>query len=601
MGFSARFTQCSLGVLLALLAGCATGSIGSQDFDGDGTQDGDDCDPSNASIYPGAEDPYGDTIDQDCDGVDGDAGDLDNDGTANEDDCAPEDADIYPGADDTYGDDIDQNCDGIDGIDSDGDGYASTDSGGDDCNDGDAGIHPGAEDPDDAIDQDCDGFGRQTTVDLRPDAPTTSDALYIQVDSDSAVLGIAWFLDGVERSEYAGFEEIPYSQTSREQTWRVEVTPYNASAEVGTAASDSVIIGNSAPTISSVSIVPAPAYSIDTLTCSYTGYADLDGDPDASTFNWTVNGAPAGTASTLAGSFAAGDTVVCTVTPFDGTLQGALDTATTTIASPPCPLVVETTGTSTGVGSAARPFGTLQAAVDGTALGSCLAIDLGPGEYVESVNLADRNVVIVGRDGPAWTVLRAVSGRALSISGGQSSACSVSGITFTGGRCLGIGNGSSPVIRDNVFDACTSSGSGAAIGIGGGANPEIFDNDFDSNVSSNGGAISVTGGASPHIHDNDFSDNSAVNGGAIYNSGGAALIQNNDFIDNDASQKGGAVSNHSGSSTSILGNYFRRNQGQWGGGVHCHGSNLTMSSNTYSSNSPSSNYCSPTCSGCSNN
>ena len=388
---------------------------------------------------------------------------------------------------------------------------------------------------------------------------------------------------------------LPGSEFVKGDLVTVQVTPNDAHSSGTPVTSAGITILNSAPTISSVSIAPAPAYSIDTLTCSYTGYADLDGDPDASTFNWTVNGAPAGTASTLAGSFAAGDTVVCTVTPFDGTLQGALDTATTTIASPPCPLVVETTGTSTGVGSAARPFGTLQAAVDATALGSCLSIDLGPGEYVESVNLADRNVVIVGRDGPAWTVLRAVSGRALSISGGQSSACSVSGITFTGGRCLGIGNGSSPVIRDNVFDACTSSGSGAAIGIGGGANPEIFDNDFDSNVSSNGGAISVTGGASPHIHDNDFSDNSAVNGGAIYNSGGAALIQNNDFIDNDASQKGGAVSNHSGSSTSILGNYFRRNQGQWGGGVHCHGSNLTMSSNTYSSNSPSSNYCSPTC------
>ena len=41
------------------------------DNDGDGYFEDDDCDDGNASIFPGAEDPFGDDIDQNCDGVDG--------------------------------------------------------------------------------------------------------------------------------------------------------------------------------------------------------------------------------------------------------------------------------------------------------------------------------------------------------------------------------------------------------------------------------------------------------------------------------------------------------------------------------------------------
>jgi hypothetical protein len=46
--------------------------------------------------------------------------DTDSDGTLDEFDCAPEDSSTYPGANDFYGDGVDQNCDGVD---NDGDGY----------------------------------------------------------------------------------------------------------------------------------------------------------------------------------------------------------------------------------------------------------------------------------------------------------------------------------------------------------------------------------------------------------------------------------------------------------------------------------------------
>src|SRR5258706_5512363 len=41
------------------------------DRDGDGAPADIDCDDNDPTRYPGAEDPYGDGIDQNCDGVDG--------------------------------------------------------------------------------------------------------------------------------------------------------------------------------------------------------------------------------------------------------------------------------------------------------------------------------------------------------------------------------------------------------------------------------------------------------------------------------------------------------------------------------------------------
>jgi hypothetical protein len=76
--------------------------------------------------------------------------DLDDDGHDSiehgGDDCDDSDATVYPGADDVVGDGVDQNCDGLDGVDSDADGHASQESGGLDCDDAESGVHPGASD-----------------------------------------------------------------------------------------------------------------------------------------------------------------------------------------------------------------------------------------------------------------------------------------------------------------------------------------------------------------------------------------------------------------------------------------------------------------------
>ncbi|MBF8285768.1 MAG: cartilage oligomeric matrix protein, partial [Anaerolineales bacterium] len=88
-----------------------------EDVDQDGYRIRDrDCADNDASTHPGADDPEGDGVDQDCDGQDGAQRDNDGDGFIPfRGDCHDDDPTIHRGADDPPGDGIDQNCDGRDG------------------------------------------------------------------------------------------------------------------------------------------------------------------------------------------------------------------------------------------------------------------------------------------------------------------------------------------------------------------------------------------------------------------------------------------------------------------------------------------------------
>ena len=193
-------------LLLAVLLAACPSAPPTDDQDGDGVPDDEDCAPLAPAIRPGADDPYGDQIDQDCDGFDG--VDRDGDGyPANVEDnlayrdlqdCDDTNPAINPGATEIGGDGIDQDCDGSDGEDADGDGYGSVASGGLDCDDTDPSTNPGAADPvGDGVDRNCDGVDGEDGD--RDGVPSPESGGTDCDDDDPGVFpGAAEFCDGVD-------------------------------------------------------------------------------------------------------------------------------------------------------------------------------------------------------------------------------------------------------------------------------------------------------------------------------------------------------------------------------------------------------------------
>jgi len=184
-------------------------------------------------------------------------------------------------------------------------------------------------------------------VSLEPNPAQTSDALVATAaatdpdDSGELTYAFTWFEDDAPLD--VDGDTLPAERTVKDRTYRVEVVASDGRGE-GPMASDSLTIGNTAPTVQSVSLSPSTDVTTrDSLTCAWTG-DDADGDELTARFAWTADGRPLGTdASTLDldPALVAPETeITCTVTLTDADGASDQDAAALTLVNTP-PVVAD--------------------------------------------------------------------------------------------------------------------------------------------------------------------------------------------------------------------------------------------------------------------
>ena len=162
-----------------------------------------------------------------------------------------------------------------------------------------------------------------TDVVITPDPAVESDTLtcswgYSDDDGDAeGDTSVGWTVDGVA----AGTEVTLSGAFAEGSVVRCTVTPHDGQQAGAEAVSAEGVI-NSRPALTDALISPDPAVVGDTLTCSWSGWSDADGDTDQSTVAWAVNGVLVGIDTTLGEGFVGGDMVTCEVTPHDGLEDG---------------------------------------------------------------------------------------------------------------------------------------------------------------------------------------------------------------------------------------------------------------------------------------
>ncbi len=360
----------------------------------------DDAGLEAADVNPDATETWYDGIDQDCD----DWSDYDQDGDGYNSsiefdggvDCNDLD-DAIGGEEEIWYNGIDENCDYNDG-DQDFDGYVdadynesfvNTDQDGTplpvtDCNDEDPEIHPDhSEDCSTSYDDNCDDDAVYTVGNT-----SGGETFYVDNDDDT------WGVNNTITACSSGGDSWYSSATG--DTYRVTASLYGGNTEdcddddawlnwndddndsLHTCDTD-LDDSNGLPSISGVTITPASPEVTDTLTCSVVGWDDGDvaanGDTDQSTFVWMKDSSPVGTGSTLTlASYAYGDELTCTGTPYDGTQAGVSVSDSVTIQNsvPTVTITAPTSGDLTHEGDEAT-FGAVVSDSDQDA--SLLTID----------------------------------------------------------------------------------------------------------------------------------------------------------------------------------------------------------------------------------
>ena len=168
------------------------------------------------------------------------------------------------------------------------------------------------------------GLPSQPTVEIVPDPANASTNITANITLDSidpeggqVNYTYEWLQNNVVVPAYTT-ASVSSSATAKGETWKVRVTPNDGLVDGATGTAE-IVIQNTAPTLSSVSISPNTAvYNDGLLTCSGTA-TDPDEIPTL-TYQWTMGGVVQGNGPTLDLSYTTAmpnDPIICTATATD--------------------------------------------------------------------------------------------------------------------------------------------------------------------------------------------------------------------------------------------------------------------------------------------
>ncbi len=186
-----------------------------------------------------------------------------------------------------------------------------------------------------------------SSVSISPNQPNSTDILTCSVtasdpDGDSLTTNFSWTVNGSAISATSSTNLDSTLSSGFVSSDSVSCLATTSDGLGGSSvATDSVTIGNSTPILTSVSLSPAPIYTNDTVTVSFS-VSDAENDPLTTTVEWFVDGLSVqnSIATTLDGSihFDKGQTVYAIVTTTD-TINTASDSSNNLLIanSPPEP------------------------------------------------------------------------------------------------------------------------------------------------------------------------------------------------------------------------------------------------------------------------
>ena len=169
------------------------------------------------------------------------------------------------------------------------------------------------------------------TVTLSKTNPVEGDTLSVTLggavdaDGDAITYTYKWLVNGTQVATTATLGSALFAKGN---TIVAQVTPNDGTVNGATVASSTATVLNSLPVMVTAAITPTTPNTTSLLSVTVAS-TDADGDAVTYAYSWTVNGAVVGTAATLPGtSFIKNDVVIVTVTPNDGTANGAAKVST---------------------------------------------------------------------------------------------------------------------------------------------------------------------------------------------------------------------------------------------------------------------------------